>query len=197
MAFLCFIKVLMLEQALQQGIAPAIVVAIYLIAVKIVDSRKENSQVKLTSTLIKSINDISAFLENITKNIIDKDKEKCRNAVRATFMSTASNLSHFVIETIINNHIDVNKENVLQNIHTIVSSSYYSIKTNLSIYKYGDNSIVYYLQKEWIDELEQDMINVIYNKHLSNEDKILAYVNKVELKVNGYITYLINNAIKD
>ena len=60
-----------LGDALKQGIAPAIVVAIYLIVTKIIDSRKENAQAKLSSELVKSINTISTFIINLTKNIID------------------------------------------------------------------------------------------------------------------------------
>ena len=45
-----------LGDALRQGIAPAIVVAIYLIITKIIDSRKENAQIKLSADLTKSIN---------------------------------------------------------------------------------------------------------------------------------------------
>ena len=37
-----------LGDALKQGIAPAVVVAIYLIITKIIDSRKENAQAKLS-----------------------------------------------------------------------------------------------------------------------------------------------------
>ena len=53
-----------LGDALRQGIAPAIVVAIYLIITKIIDSRKENAQIKLSADLPKSINTISNFLIN-------------------------------------------------------------------------------------------------------------------------------------
>ena len=63
-----------LNNAIQQGIAPAIVVAIYLIITKFIDSRKENAQIKINSELTKSINTISNFIITITKNIIEKDK---------------------------------------------------------------------------------------------------------------------------
>ena len=62
-----------LSDALRQGIAPAMVVAIYLIITKIIDSRKENAQIKLSAELTKSINTISNFVISLTKNIIDKD----------------------------------------------------------------------------------------------------------------------------
>ena len=48
MVFL-FLFMDILNNAIQQGIAPAIVVAIYLIITKFIDSRKENAQIKINS----------------------------------------------------------------------------------------------------------------------------------------------------
>ena len=75
----------LLQDALAQGIAPAIVVVIYLIIVKVLDNRKEKAQTKLNVEFTKSINTISNFLEKITHTIVDKDKEKCRIAIKDAF----------------------------------------------------------------------------------------------------------------
>ena len=56
-------------QALQQGIAPAIVVAIYLIITKLIDTKKENNNAKLTENLIKSITTISDYIIDIKLNV--------------------------------------------------------------------------------------------------------------------------------
>lgn len=64
----------LIEEALAQGITPAIVVAIYLIITKIIDNRKENVQLKLSAELTKSINAISSFLTDITKTLLRKIK---------------------------------------------------------------------------------------------------------------------------
>ena len=100
-----------LGDAIRQGIAPAIVVAIYLIITKIIDSRKESVQIKLSSDLTKSINTISNFINVLTKNIIEKDKDKCKNAIEDSMYSSAMRLIYFVSTTVVNNHIDSNKEN--------------------------------------------------------------------------------------
>ena len=99
----------LIEEALAQGITPAIVVAIYLIITKIIDNRKENVQIKLSTELTKSINAISSFLTDITKNIIEKDKDKCKAAIEDTMFSSGMRLINFVSTTIINNHIEANK----------------------------------------------------------------------------------------
>ena len=121
-----------LGDALRQGIAPAIVVAIYLIITKIIDSRKENAQIKLSADLTKSINTISNFINVLTKNIIEKDKDKCKNAIEDSMYSSGMRLINFVSTTVVNNHIDTNKENVLANIHNIANAEYYTVYATLS-----------------------------------------------------------------
>ena len=185
-----------LGDALKQGIAPAIVVAIYLIITKIIDSRKENTQAKLSSELVKSINTISTFIINLTKNIIDKDKEKCKNAIEDSMYSSGMRLIHFVSTTIINNHVDSNRENILANIHNIVNAEYYTVYSALSMYVINDKKVSDALNTEWISTVEKDMVDVIYNGKLNKEDKIMSFTNKLNIRFQSYITYIINNTIK-
>ena len=186
-----------LGDAIRQGIAPAIVVAIYLIITKIIDSRKENAQIKLSADLTKSINTISNFIINLTKNIIDKDKEKCKNAIEDSMYSSGMRLINFVSTTVVNNHIDTNKENVLANIHNIANAEYYTVYSTLSMYIVNDVKVCSALNKDWISAIEKDMIDIIYNPTLSKEDKILAFTNKINIKFQSYITYIINSTIKN
>ena len=59
--------------ALQQGTAPAIVVTIYLIITKIIDSKRDKAQVKLSSELVKSVGIISDYINDITKDIYTRN----------------------------------------------------------------------------------------------------------------------------
>ena len=186
-----------LGDALRQGIAPAIVVAIYLIITKIIDSRKENAQIKLSADLTKSINTISNFVIGLTKNIIDKDKEKCKNAIEDSMYSSGMRLINFVSTTVVNNHIDTNKDNILANIHNIVNAEYYTVYSTLSMYTVNDIKVSNALDKDWISAVEKDMVDIIYNNTLSKEDKILSFTNKINIKFQSYITYIINNTIKN
>lgn len=185
-----------LIEAFKQGIAPAIVVAIYLIIIKIIDSKKEAVQIKISSDLTKSINTISSFIVNITKNIIDKDKDKAKIAIEDSMFSSAMRLINFVSTTIVNNHIDTNKENILSNIHNIVNAEFYTVYSTLSLYIVNNIKISDVLNKKWIDNIEKDIVNVIYDTNLSKEDKIMAFTNKINIKFQSYITYIINNTIK-
>ena len=195
MVFL-FLFMDILNSAIQQGIAPAIVVAIYLIITKFIDSRKENAQIKINNELTKSINTISNFIITITKNIIEKDKEKCKNAINDSMCAFGMRLMNFVSTTIVNNHIDTNRANIIANIHNIVNGEYYTMYSALSIYVINDVRVSDVLEKEWMASIEQDMIDIIYSVNLSKEDRILSFNNKINLKLQSYITYVINNTIK-
>lgn len=185
-----------LGDAIRQGIAPAIVVAIYLIITKIIDSRKESMQIKLSSDLTKSINTISNFINVLTKNIIEKDKDKCKNAIEDSMYSSAMRLIYFVSTTVVNNHIDSNKDNIISNVHNIVNAEYYTVYSTLSTYIIDNNKVCDVMDKSWIDSIEKDIIDIIYNDKLGKEDKILSFTNKINIKFQSYITYIINRTIK-
>lgn len=185
----------LLNEALAQGIAPAIVVVIYLIIVKILDIRKEKAQTKLNSEFTKSINIISNFLENITHTIVDKDKEKCRIAIKDAFNSSAMKLTTFVSQTIVNNNIDVNREAILSNIHNLVNGEFYNIYFTLSLYQYDGIKASDNLDRKWIDEVEKDMVSTIFNVNLNKEERITSFYNKINIHVQSYITYVINKSL--
>lgn len=181
--------------AIKEGIAPAIVVAIYLIITKIIDSKRDDRQAKLSTELTKSINLISNYIVNISQNIIEKDKTKCKIAVEDAMYASGMKLINFISSTLVNNHIVENKDNILANIHNLVSAEYYNIYSTLSLYIIDGNKVSEYLNKDWIESIEEDMKQVIYNTNLNKEDKILAFTNKINIKIQSYITYIINNAI--
>lgn len=185
-----------LSEALAQGITPAIIVALYLIIVKIIDNKKDKFQAKINSDLVKSITDISTFIRTITKNAVERDKDKCKAAITDSMNHAAYKINKFVIDTLINNHIDINKETILTNIKNVTNAEYYTIYSTLSLYELNGEKVCAYLKKEWIGEVEQAMIASIYNDKLNTEDKILSFSNKINLKFQSYITYVINNSIK-
>ena len=66
----------------------------------------------------------------------------------------------------------------------------------LSVYVINDIRVSDVLEKEWMTSIEQDMIDIIYGVNLNKEDRILSFNNKINLKLQSYITYVINNTIK-
>lgn len=185
-----------IDSAIKQGIFPAILVVIYLIIIKVIDTKKEKTQIKINDTLINSITNISNFLSDTTKNVIEKNKEKCKAAIESSLKGASAKLINFVASTIINNHIDLNKDIVLANIHNIINTEFYTVFSILSLYNINGIKVSSLLKKEWMNEIEKDMIDIIYNSKLKNEEKILSFINKITIKFQSYCTYIINNVIK-
>lgn len=181
--------------ALKEGLTPAIIVVIYLLIVKLIDSKKEKANIKITNDLVAAINKISNFLDNITTNIIDKDRDKCRCAIRQAFLSSASTIIEFVTKTIINNHINTNRDNIINNVEHLVNAEYYNIYNSLSLYTIDGNKVNEYLKEEWIKEVEKDAIDIIFNEKLDKETKILTFNNRMTIKCQDFAVYVTNKAL--
>lgn len=184
-----------LLNALEQGIAPAIIIAAYLIIIRYIDVKKENKQAKLNSDLIKSISAISNYIVSITKNIVEKDKDKCKHAVENAMYSSGMRLINFVSTTLVNNHIDTNKINIIENIHNIINAEYYTVYSVLNMYIIDEKHVSDYLDKQWQKDIEEDMLDIIYNNCMNKEDKIVAFTNKLNIKFQSYITFIINHIV--
>ena len=192
-----------IESALGQGITSLITVAIFLLLYKWLDNRKKTESEKyimkisanleqLSSSLVK----LSDFVTDITKNVINRDREKCKAAINDTMYSFAMNLIKFVSDTVVNNHIDTNKDTILSNVHNIVNAEFYTIFATLSLYKIDGIKPSDFLKKEWMNAIEKAIIDTIYNESLSKEDKILSFNNKLDIKFQSYVTYITNNTLK-
>lgn len=182
--------------SLEQGIVPAILVIIYLLIIKVIDSKKESKQAKISKQLADSVSQISNFINAITNDIVNKDKDKCKIAIEDCMNASCFKLINFVNDTIINNHIEENKDNIITNIHNIVNSEYYNIFATLSLYNINGYKVSDVLKTEWMSEIEKDIIDIIYSNKLSEQDKINTFMHKINLRIQSYITYIINKAIK-
>ncbi len=185
-----------LQEALKEGILPGIIVGLYLIIVKFIDSRNNKNQAKVNGELITVINNLNTFVKNVTNDAITNNKDRCRNAVRDIMYSSAMRLTNFLSTTIVNNKVTTNKDNILANINNIVNSEFYSMFSTLSMYKIDGIPASDYLNKAWMAVIEKDMIDIIYHNSLSKEDKILSFSNKITIRFQSWITYIVNHIIK-
>ena len=110
--------------------------------------------------------------------------------------SSGMRLINFVSTTIINNHIEANKENVIANIHNIVNTEFYSVFSSLALYKINGVKASDNMKKDWMPSVEKSIIEIVFNNNLSKEDKISSFNNKINLKFQSYITYITNNTLK-
>lgn len=192
-----------IESALNQGLSSLITISIFLLLYKWLDNKKKTESEKFVSSISdtldevsKSLLQVSTFITDITKNIIDKDKDKCKTAIDDAILASAMRLTIFVTNTVINNHVQTNKDNILANIHNIVNAEFYTVFSSLSLYKINGVKVSDNMKKDWMPSVEKSIIEIVFNNNLSKEDKISSFNNKINLKFQSYITYITNNTLK-
>lgn len=192
-----------IESALNQGLSSLITISIFLLLYKWLDNKKKTESEKFVSSISdtldevsKSLLQVSTFITDITKNIIDKDKDKCKTAIDDAMSASAMRLTIFVTNTVINNHVQTNKDNILANIHNIVNAEFYTVFSSLSLYKINGVKVSDNMKKDWMPSVEESIIEIVFNNNLSKEDKISSFNNKINLKFQSYITYITNNTLK-
>lgn len=192
-----------IEFALNQGLSSLITISIFLLLYKWLDNKKKTESEKFVSSVSdtldevsKSLLQVSTFITDITKNIIDKDKDKCKTTIDDAMLASAMRLTIFVTNTVINNHVQTNKDNILANIHNIVNAEFYTVFSSLSLYKINGVKVSDNMKKDWMPSVEKSIIEIVFNDNLSKEDKISSFNNKINLKFQSYITYITNNTLE-
>lgn len=71
----------LIQNAFEQGLIPGIVIVIYLIINKIIDNNKRNP-----------LDDIAKLLNIVTRDIIEKDREKSKAVISITMVNAASGM---------------------------------------------------------------------------------------------------------
>ena len=169
-----------LLESLRLGITPGVIVLIYLIIIKVIDTKKESNAVKINKEVTECFRKLNLFLDYITKDILNDAEEKRDYAIKNSFKTEENRQEK--LKSIINN-IDNNKENIIENIHYIVESNYYRLYNLMFLYK-----ICGYIKPEWKTEISEDVVEIIYNDEFSKEEKLYNINNKINIKVDGYIS---------
>lgn len=172
-----------LLESLRLGITPGIIVLIYLIIIKIIDTKKESNTVKINKEVTECFRKLNSFLDYITKDILNDAEEKRDCAIRNSFKTFANSIIRHATSVIIANNIDNNKENIIENIRYIVNSNYYRLYNLMFLYK-----LCGYIKPEWKTEVNEDIVEIIYNNKFSKEEKLYNINSKINIKVDGYIS---------
>lgn len=186
-----------LIESLKLGVAPSIVVLIYLVINKVLDTKKESKQAKLNNNIIDSFNKLNSFLDYITKDIINKDADKRNVGIKNAFERFENNVMKFAISTIIHNNIEINKDAIIDNTKHIISSEFYSLYNTLALYSTTKFSIIEHIEPKWKEDLTNDIIDIIFKNNFTKEQKIYNICNKLEIKLNEYKTKLLMQHIDE
>jgi len=196
-----FVIMEILLDALQQGIAPAIIVLIYLLVIRYLEHKKEvkkqeleaeekKKTIRINSDLLDCFNNLNTYLKQITAGIIDKEDDKCDAAIRSSFKAMGQVLAKFAVFTIISNNVKLNKENIIDNINTTVYSEFASVYNELILYSYNNTKLIDAIKDSWKEELISDLKNIIFDDDLDKENKIYTVHNKLNLRINNYISFV-------
>lgn len=171
---------------------------IYTLIIKVIDMLKAKSHNKPIIEMATAIKDIGSnviklnnVLDKTFKDAEHKDYIRCKNAIRLAFEALKSKLNEDCIETIITNHVEENKEQIVENILKLVSTEYYKVYSILSNYEIDNVNVASQLDKRWIEQISNTIISVIYGKK-SDISRILQLQHRLNIEIGKYETYIDN-----
>ena len=151
--------------------------------------------------LIEMAEAIKENTENIVKlnSVLDKtlqgaEKKKirqCESAIDLAFRASSLRIVQEVSSIIAHNNIDKNKEFIIGNINKFVSNEYYKLYSALAIYEINDINVASRLKEEWIKEIADNLVDIIYNGQ-DAMTRITQVNNRLNVCVSEYSTYINN-----
>ena len=151
--------------------------------------------------LIEMAEAIKENTENIVKlnGVLDKtlqgaEKKKvrqCESAIELAFRASLLRIIQEVSSIIAHNNIDKNREFIVGNINKLVSNEYYRLYSALAIYEINDVNVASRLKEEWIKEIADNLVDIIYNGQ-DAMTRITQVNNRLNVCVNEYSTYINN-----
>lgn len=151
----------------------------------------------LSNTLLKinhTVGVLSQKLEPIFEQEENKQIKQITNIINSSFDTFALNIIIQLIDIIILNHIQNNKQIVTENIHKIVQVEYYKLYAILSNYRITDKSVAAPMKENWINIISDSCISIVYNNNDSSI-RIRELKNKVYLLIKNYCLYVTNKTL--
>lgn len=186
----------LLGESLRLGITPAIIVALYLIVTKIIDHKKEAKTVTLNREIVDCFAKLNNFLDYVTKDIINKEADKCDIAIKNAFKASANTIIKNATYTIISNNIEANRIFIIDNIHHLINSEYSTLYNNLILYNSKDNKVTDYLNPAWKEEMIKLLTDIIYTPKATKEEKLYNLNNRCNVRINDYSIEVLNKYIE-
>lgn len=173
---------------------------IYTIIIRLVDYFKSKNSAKPLNDIASALRDNTlniANLNNVLKKTLNdaerKENRQCESAIDLAFKAFGFKLSQECTAIIIHNNIEKNKELIVNNVHKLVNAEYYKLHTSLSMYEINDIIVSNKLKEEWIEDVAETLINIIYDNQ-ENVVRIVQINNRLNIYINEFTTY-INNKI--
>jgi hypothetical protein len=150
--------------------------------IEMAEAIKENTEnvVRLNSVLDKT-------LQGAEK----KKVRQCESAIELAFRASSLRIIQEASSIIAHNNIDKNKEFIVSNINKFVSTEYYRLYSALAIYEINDVNVASRLKEEWIKEIADNIVDIIYNGQ-DAMTRVTQINNRLNVCINEYSTYINN-----
>ena len=171
---------------------------LYTLIVQLISYFKARSKNRPIIEMSKALGDmgenivkLNSVLDKVFKDTERKELHKCKTAIDLGFRNLEYKISREIQSVIINNNIEANKEYLIENIRMLVSTEYYKLYSALSDYEIHDTIVSRKLKEEWIKELSDDVIEIVYNGQ-DNFNRIRQLNNRLSYLIGTYSTYINN-----
>ena len=173
---------------------------LYTLINKVIELYKAKDRNKPMLEMASAIKQVS---ENVVKlnQVLDKtfqdaeikEANRITNIITASFNSFKSEIITRVIDIIVHNNIETDKDSVKQSIYRTVSTEYYKVYSIFSAYEHDKINVATKLKEEWIDAVTEEVLQIIYNGQDAT-DRIRQINNKLAIDTEEYSIY-INNKV--
>jgi oligoribonuclease (3'-5' exoribonuclease) len=134
---------------------------------------------------------LNGVLDKTLQGAEKKKVRQCESAIELAFRASLLRIIQEVSSIIAHNNIDKNKEFIVGNINKFVSNEYYRLYSALAIYEINDVNVASRLKEEWIKEIADNLVDIIYNGQ-DAMTRITQVNNRLNVCVNEYSTYINN-----
>lgn len=190
-----------LFKGFEYGWLPTLVIFTYLVITKILDNKKEREAnkktIKVNAELLDTVNKLNSFLTYITKDIIEKEDDRCVSSIKTAFKGMAYAIVKFSTFTIIANNVIRNRDNIIDNIKHTVYGEFASLYNELILYSSDAKHIVDYINSDWKENIVEDIINIIFDKSATKEQRIYNIHNKITIRTTDFINEVTSKYLKD
>lgn len=134
---------------------------------------------------------LNTILDKTFKEGERKEIHKCKTVINLGFKAFASRISQECESIIIHNNIVQNKVFITENITKLVSTEYFKLYSILSSYEINEVNVATKLKEEWIKEVADSVISIIYDGQ-DSISRITQLNNRLMIYVGDYSTYINN-----
>lgn len=190
-----------LFKGFEYGWFPTLVIFTYLVITKILDNKKDREAnrktIKVNAELLDTVNKLNSFLTYITKDIIEKEDDRCVSSIKTAFKGMAYAIVKFSTFTIIANNVINNRGNIIDNIKHTVYGEFASLYNELILYSSDAKHIVDYINSDWKENIVEDITNIIFDESATKEQRIYNIHNKITIRTTDFINEVTSKYLKD